>query len=74
MHTQFAMQFTAGFAGQLLMSNNVLCRRDRRRPRISAALGAVGIFSTSGAWQACRDHADSGRCVSVGIGASAWER
>ena len=44
MHTQFAMQFTAGFAGQLLMSNNVLAGEIVAAHGLSAALGAVGIF------------------------------
>lgn len=44
MHTQFAMQFTAGFAGQLLLSNNVLAGEIVAAHGLSAALGAVGIF------------------------------
>jgi hypothetical protein len=44
MHTQFAMQFTAGYAGQWLLSNNNVAGEQIAAHGVSASLGTVGIF------------------------------
>jgi hypothetical protein len=44
MHTQFAFQVTAGYAGQWLLSNNATSGELIGAHGVSASLGAVGIF------------------------------
>lgn len=44
MHTQFAMQFTAGYAGQWILSSAGTTSTTTGNHGLSASLGAVGIF------------------------------
>ena len=44
MHTQFALQFTAGYAGQWLFATSGTSSQTVGAHGLSAALGAVGVF------------------------------